>query len=103
MKYTIVLRRSPTLLETFDDEEMEFYVANPDKDFPDLTTAVRAARVEAAMADNPDFMDVLRQRGVNVVGSVNIRSDNYDVVMVFEGVHKPIFGWEPELSRFRGY
>lgn len=100
MKYTVILRRSPYLLELFDEDDHEFYVANPDIEFEDLRTAVHAARIEAAKADAPDALYTMRQRGIGVVGSVNIMSDNYEVVMVIEGIHKPIFGWAPELARF---
>jgi hypothetical protein len=66
-----------------------------------MSMAVHAARIEAATADRVEYVHCLRQQGINVVGSVNILSENYEVVMLFEGIHKPMFGWEPELSMYQ--
>lgn len=100
MKYTILLRRSPHLLEVMDDDEAEFYTFNPDTEFEDLRTAVKIAKVEAARADSPDYTYILSERGVKIVGSVNIMTENYEVVMVIEGQHRPKFWYEPELRQF---
>ena len=101
MKYTVILRRSEHLIGVMDDHTSEFYVANGDVEHEDLRSAVHAARLEAAAKDAPDYQYILREQGIKVVGSVNITSDNYEVIMAIEGQHKPIYGWEPQLAMFQ--
>lgn len=100
MKYTLLLRRSAHLMEVLDDFDAEFYLANPETEFDDLQSAVRAARIEAAKADKPNYTHALRQQGINVVGSINILSDNYEIILALEGHHEVVWGWQPELVAF---
>lgn len=94
--YTVVLRRGSWLMEIFDSDD-EHYVANPRKKFESMRAAVIAARLEAAEADAPEVQHIMGERGTLVRGKLTIDPDNYEVVVVFEGSHKPTFGWQPEL------
>lgn len=100
-KYTVILRRNNFLMDIFDSED-EHYVANSNKRFDGPLAAAKAAREEAAKADAPEVKSILAERGHQIRGQYTIDPDNYEVVVVFEGQHQPIFGWQPELCALMG-
>lgn len=83
MKYTIVLRRSASLMELLDDDG-DLYIANADIDFPDMKTAIAAARVEVARPDAEDI-EARHEGAVKVDYRKIANRDYYEVLAVFEG------------------
>lgn len=90
MRYTIILRRATYLLDIFDEDDAMLYIANPDIDFGSLKEAVKAAKIEAAKADEPDARHILTERGLRSRGFEIVPEQGYQVIIVFEGRHEPI-------------
>lgn len=97
MKYTVILRRGNWLMDIFEEDEAELYVANSNKNFLDMREAIAAARLEAAKGDALEVKYILAERGTPARGTLTVDPDNYEVLAVLEGRHEVTFGWDPSI------